>query len=82
MPIAASKPHLSSACFSAWVFITSVCTVAPWVIGLIPCASPSGLVQVRSSTPVSAARRSRKAIISRNFQVVSTCSSGIGGLAG
>ena len=29
-PIAASKPYWSSACFSAWVFITSVCTVAPW----------------------------------------------------
>ena len=35
-----------------------------------------------SSTPVSAARRSRKAIISRNFQPVSTCISGIGGFDG
>src|SRR5690606_22546036 len=81
-PMAASNRHLSSACFSAWVFITSVCTVAPWLTGPMPCARPSGLVQVRSSTPVSWARRSRNAIISRNFQVVSTCSSGTGGGAG
>ena len=32
--------------------------------------------------PLSAAMRSRKAIISRNFHVVSTCSSGKGGGAG
>src|SRR3546814_3714552 len=30
-PMAASNPHLSSACLRAWVFITSVCTVAPWL---------------------------------------------------
>ena len=40
----------------AWVFITSVCTVAPWVIGPMPWATPSGLVCTRSSTPVSRAR--------------------------
>ena len=53
-----------------------------WLIGPMPWARPSGLVCVRSSMPVSAARRSRKAIISRNFQPLSTCSSGIGGRAG
>ena len=35
-----------------------------------------------SSSPSSAAIRSRNAYISRNFHVVSTCSSGNGGLPG
>ena len=45
-------------------------------------ATPSGLVWTSSSRPCSAARRSRKAIISLNFHVVSTCSSGKGGFDG
>lgn len=81
-PIAASKPPCSRACFRPWVFMMSVCTAAPWLIGPTSCATPSGLMCTRRSTPVSAARRSRKAIISRNFQRVSICSSGIGGRDG
>jgi hypothetical protein len=82
-PKAASKPYLSSACFSASVFITSVCTVAPWVNGIDALRHAVGLVCTRSSTPVSGgAHGSRNAIISRNFQPVSTCSSGNGGRAG
>ena len=48
----------------------------------MPRASPSWLVCTIRSRPNSRAVLSRKAIMSRNFQVVSTCSSGNGGFAG
>jgi len=48
----------------------------------MPAANPSGLVWTRKSSPYSAAIRSRNAIISRNFQVVSIWSSGNGILEG
>ena len=54
----------------------------PEAIGDTPRASPSSLTCTRSSRPSRAAVSSRNAIISRNFHVVSTCSSGNGGLAG
>src|SRR6476469_5615989 len=81
-PKAASKPCLSSACFSPSVLQMSVCTAEPCVNGLILRATASGFVCTSSSSPSSAAVRSRNAYISRNFHVVSTCSSGNGGLDG
>ena len=81
-PNAASKPYLSSACFSAWVFMMSVWIAEPWTKGLMPIASPSRLTCTISSMPTSAAMRSRNAYMSRNFHVVSTCINGKGGLAG
>ena len=57
--------------------------VEPCVNGSMPAAEPV-LVDVddgdRGRSPFAVS--SRKAIISRNFQVVSTCSSGNGGLPG
>ena len=80
-PKAASKPYLSSACLSASVFITSVCTCWPWSKGLIPWAD-AVLVdvhdQLRARAPSPSA--SRNAYMSRNFHVVSTCISGNGGV--
>ena len=32
----------SSACFRPWVFITSVCTVAPWLMGPMSWAIHTG----------------------------------------
>src|SRR5829696_8646282 len=60
----------------------SVCKAEPEAIGLMPRASPSGLVWTIRSSPNLRAVSSRKMIISRNFHVVSTWSSGSGGLAG
>jgi hypothetical protein len=63
--------------------ITSVCTCEPWSKGLMPCADASGLgVHQQVHAQARAAMRSRNSYISRNFQVVSTCSSGKGGGAG
>ncbi len=62
--------------------MTSVCTAEPWVKGFTPAAKPSGLVCTIISSPSSRARRSRKAIMSRNFQPVSMCRNGKGGRAG
>ncbi len=81
-PKAASKPYLSSACFSAWVFITSVCTAEPCVNGPMPRSTPSWLMCTSRSMPSRFTVSSRKLIISRNFQVVSTCRNGKGGRAG
>ena len=41
-PNAASKPYLSSACFSPCVFQMSVCTAEPCVNGLMPSAALPG----------------------------------------
>ena len=61
----------------------SVCTALPWVNGPTPWATPSALMWTMRSSPSSFfAQLSRKAIISRNFHVVSTCIRGNGGLAG
>ena len=46
------------------------------------CRSPSGLVCTRRSKPKRFAVASRNVIMSRNFHVVSMCSSGNGGLPG
>src|SRR3954454_7526506 len=81
-PKARSKPHLSSACFRPWVFHMSVCTADPWVNGLIPSSRHSGFWCTSRSRPSSAAVLSRNSYICRNFQVVSTWSSGNGGGAG
>ena len=67
---------------SASVFITWVCSAEPESIGLMPRARPSSLTCTIRSRPSRRAVSSRKAIISRNFHVVSTCSSGNGGFAG
>src|SRR6476620_11836364 len=48
----------------------------------MPRAKPSWLVCTIRSSPSSRAVLSRKAIMSRNFQVVSMCKSGNGGLPG
>ena len=61
---------------------TSVCTAEPWVNGLTPNCSHSGFRYTSRSTPNSATSLSRKVYISWNFHVVSTWSSGNGGLAG
>src|SRR2546427_268305 len=74
-PKATSKPCWSSACFRPSVFQMSVCTAEPWVKGLMPRANASGFWCTSSSRPSDSTMRSRKAYISRNFQVVSTCSS-------
>ncbi|MOA49808.1 hypothetical protein D3C78_1727360 [compost metagenome] len=50
--------------------------------GLMPRASASGLRWTSSSMPASLAMRSRISYMARNFQVVSTCSSGNGGRDG
>ena len=82
-PMAASKPYWSSACFSAWVFITSVCTVAPWLIGPMPCAQAVGIGVHAQRRRRSRRRDGRGRRSSRGTSsVVSTCSSGIGGRAG
>src|SRR4029077_10051951 len=81
-PKAASKRCSSSACFSAWVFMTSVYSCEPWVKGLIPRRRPSGFTCTSSRMPSCCTTRSRNSYIARNFQVVSTCSSGKGGGAG
>ena len=63
--------------------MTSVCTLLPWVIGFTPAARPSSLVCTISLRPSSLATYSSRSLyISRNFQVVSMCISGKGGLAG
>jgi len=62
--------------------MTVVYLLLPWSKGLMSCASPSGFVWTISSAPISFAMRSRCAIISRNFQVVSMCISGKGNAAG
>ena len=54
----------------------------PSANGEMPRATPSWLIWTRRSRPSRRAVSSRKAIISRNFQVVSTCSSGNGSGAG
>src|ERR1700720_1917791 len=51
-------------------------------MGEIPSCTPCSLTWTMRSTPSRFASRSRKSIISRNFQVVSTCSRGNGGFAG
>ena len=56
----------------------SVCTAEPWSKGLIPAFSPSGLVCTIRLRLCSRAMRSRNAIISLNFQVVSMCRTGNG----
>ncbi len=65
------------------VFMTSVCTAEPCVNGLMPRSS-AFLVdvdeQVEPELGAPCGRGTR--IISRNFHVVSTCSSGNGGFAG
>jgi hypothetical protein len=81
-PNAASNRPASSAWRSAWVFITSVWTADPLSIGLTPRASPSRLTWTIKSTPSRTAVSSRNRAISRNSQVVSTCSRGNGGLPG
>ena len=50
----------------------------PWSNGLMPVATPSWLMWTMRLRPSSLARASRNAIMSRNFQVVSTCRSGKG----
>ena len=60
----------------------SVWIAEPWVKGLMFFSTPSGLMCTSRSMPVSATMRSRNLYISRNFQRVSTCSSGNGGTAG
>ena len=82
-PNAASKPYLSSACFSACVFMTSVWIAEPCVNGLMPMREPLA-IDVDDAAPCRPPRpcASRNANMSRNFQVVSTCISGNGGLAG
>ena len=80
-PNAASKPYLSSACFRACVFMTSVC-MRRAVRERVDALRDAFLVEwtIRSS-PSSLRHRGRGTrIISRNFHVVSTCSSGNGGL--
>jgi hypothetical protein len=42
-PMAHRSRSWSSACFSACVFITSVCTVAPWLIGPMPWRHAFGI---------------------------------------
>ncbi len=59
-----------------------VWTDAPEATGEMPRLTPSSLVWTCSSTPRRFAVSSRNAIISRNFQVVSTCSSGNGSFEG
>ena len=55
-----------------------MCVFDPLSNGLTPAASPSWFVHTFRSSPCSRAYRSRNSIIARNFQVVSTCSSGNG----
>jgi hypothetical protein len=78
-PKAASKPYWSSACFRPSVFHMSVCIGRAVVEGVDALATASGFGVTSSSMPVSRAMRSRSSYIARNFQVVSTCSSGNGG---
>ena len=54
-PNAASNLYLSSACFSPTVFMTSVCTLLPCVIGPMPCLTPSSLTCTISFRPSSLA---------------------------
>ena len=72
----------SSACFSAWVFMTSVCTASRESNGLMPRAQPSAIDVHEELQP----SRLRRGVAERDhlaeFQVVSTCSSGNGGGAG
>ena len=81
-PNAASKRPSSSACLSDSVFITCVWSCEPEAMGEMPRFTPSWLMWTIRSRPSLRAVSSRNAIISRNFQVVSTCSSGNGGFAG
>jgi hypothetical protein len=81
-PKAASNFHLSSAWRRASVFMTWVWTEDPEDSSEVPRASPASLTYTSMSKPSRAAISSRNAIISRNFQVVSTCSSGNGSFAG
>ena len=81
-PNAASNFHLSNAWRRPSVFMTWVCSADPDVMGEMPRLSPSSFTCTRRSIPRRAAVSSRNAIISRNFQVVSTCSKGNGGLPG
>src|SRR5699024_4108447 len=78
----ASKPYLFKACLSPSVFITSVCLALPWVKGPMFCSSPSGLVCTSNFSPKRSTVLSRKLIICLNFQLVSTCNKGKGGLPG
>ncbi|MNG32622.1 hypothetical protein D3C84_1186830 [compost metagenome] len=59
-----------------------MCRAEPWVKGSMAFSTPSGLTCTSSSSPRRDAVWSRNVIISRNFQVVSTCSKGKGGLPG
>ena len=59
-PKAASKPYLSSACFSPSVFMMSVWRAEPWLNGLMPRSSPSWLTWTMRSSPSSRAVWSRK----------------------
>ena len=82
-PNAASNPSASSACLSASVFITCVWSEEPEAIGIDP-ASEALMVDMddQIETKTSRRPRPRNEIISLNFHVVSTCSSGKGKGAG
>ena len=60
----------------------SVYFLLPYVNGVTPLRTPSSFVCTMRSRSSSRALRSRKAIMSRNFQVVSTCISGNGSRPG
>jgi hypothetical protein len=81
-PKAASKPHFFSAWTSAWVFMMVVYFWLPWSKGFTPTASGSRFVYTSRSKPFLRQNSSRKVIMSRNFQVVSTWRSGNGSLPG
>ena len=76
------RSRAASAPASAPRSSSRACSSAPWSNGLMPCRRPSSLVWTIRFSPSRATVASRNAIISRNFQPVSTCSSGNGGLAG
>ena len=77
-PIAASYPPSSSAARSATVFISRVYSWAPWLNGVTPSATASVFVATRRSRPYCSTIWPRNVIMSRNFHVVSTCSTGNG----
>ena len=81
-PIAASNPYRSIPSRSATVFIRRVYSWVPWVNGVTPSAMAAAFCAMRRSRPSSRTRRSRNAIISRNFHPVSMCITGNGMGAG
>ena len=81
-PNAASNRYLSSACRSACVFMTSVWTCRAVRERVDAALHALADWYARSARDRDASPLSRNAIMSRNFHVVSTCSSGNGGLAG